>query len=120
KQLNDMLEAEKSSADQDGLHALQKGQQKVISRIKNMSQAVVVLQQSIASVDIIIENNDKLKEAIFNAITMTKNIITVTASIQLALGNQRNVINAVQNVNKATESMLLSNAEMLRQNTEQT
>lgn len=120
KQLNNMLEAEKASADQDGLHALQKGQQKVISRIKNMSQAVVVLQQSVASVDIIIENNDKLKEAIFNAITMTKNIITVTASIQLALGNQRTVINAVQNVNKATESMLLTNAEMLRQNTEQT
>ncbi|WP_084309230.1 toxic anion resistance protein [Alkalihalobacterium bogoriense] len=121
KQLNDMLEQEmKNEENQEHFTALQKGQQKVITRIKNMTQAVMVLQQSIASVDIIIENNDKLEEAIFNAITMTKNIITVTASIQLALGNQRKVINAVKNVNEATESMLLSNAQMLKENTQET
>ena len=99
---------------------IQKAQQKVVSRVKNMSQAVMVLRQSMASVDLIIENNEKLEEAIFNAVTMTKNIITVTASIQLALGNQQKVISAVQNVNEATESMLLRNAEMLKQNTEDT
>ncbi|MCA0988218.1 toxic anion resistance protein [Guptibacillus algicola] len=99
---------------------IQKAQQKVVSRVKNMSQAVMVLRQSMASVDLIIENNEKLEEAIFNAVTMTKNIITVTASIQLALGNQQKVISAVQNVNEATESMLLRNAEMLKQNTEET
>ncbi|UOE92270.1 toxic anion resistance protein [Alkalihalobacillus sp. LMS39] len=121
KQLNDMLEQEmKNEENQEHFTALQKGQQKVVTRIKNMTQAVMVLQQSIASVDIIIENNDKLEEAIFNAITMTKNIITVTASIQLALGNQRKVINAVKNVNEATESMLLSNAQMLKENTQET
>lgn len=85
-----------------------------------MSQAIMVLQQSIQSVDIIIENNEKLEEAIFNAITMTKNIITVTASIQIALGNQKKVIGAVQNVNKATEEMLLTNAQLLKSNTEET
>lgn len=37
-----------------------------------MQQAVMVLQQSLASVDLIMENNEKLEEAIFNAITMTK------------------------------------------------
>ncbi|WP_017727958.1 toxic anion resistance protein [Halalkalibacterium ligniniphilum] len=121
KQLNDMLEQEMTSERwQDNPNPLKKGQQKIISRVKNMSQAIMVLQQSLASVDLIIENNDKLEEAIFNAITMTKNIITVTASIQLALSNQKNVISAVRNVNEATESMLLSNAEMLKQNTEET
>ncbi|WP_216829180.1 toxic anion resistance protein [Alkalihalobacterium elongatum] len=121
KQLNEMLEAEMTTEEwKDNPTALQKGQQKVISRIKNMSQAIMVLQQSVASIDLIIENNDKLEEAIFNAITMTKNIITVTASIQLALGNQQKVIKAVQNVNQATESMLLTNAQMLKENTEQT
>lgn len=85
-----------------------------------MSQAVMVLQQSLASVDIIIENNDKLEEAIFNAVTMTKNVITVSASIQLALSNQQKVIKAVKNVNEATESMLLSNADLLKKNTEET
>ncbi|QOY35776.1 toxic anion resistance protein [Anaerobacillus isosaccharinicus] len=121
KTLNTMLEAKMSEEDwADKKTALVKGQQKVISRIKNMSQAVLVLQQSLASVDLIVENNEKLEEAIFNAITMTKNIITVTASIQLALGNQKTVIDAVKNVNEATEAMLLSNAQMLKSNTEET
>ncbi|WP_088102141.1 toxic anion resistance protein [Halalkalibacter urbisdiaboli] len=120
-ELHDMLEEEMTSERwADNPNALKKGQQKVVSRVKNMSQAVMVLQQSLASVDLIIENNEKLEEAIFNAITMTKNIITVTASIQLALNNQQKVIKAVRNVNEATESMLLSNAELLKQNTEQT
>ncbi|ERN54253.1 toxic anion resistance protein [Alkalihalophilus marmarensis] len=119
--LHAMLEEEMTSEKwKDNPNALKKGQLKVVSRVKNMSQAVMVLQQSLASVDLIIENNDKLEEAIFNAITMTKNIITVTASIQLALNNQQKVISAVRNVNEATESMLLSNAEMLKQNTEAT
>ncbi|WP_147802136.1 toxic anion resistance protein [Alkalicoccus halolimnae] len=121
KQLNSMLEEEMRKPEwQEDSSPIQKGQQKVLSRVKNMQQAVLVLQQSLASVDIIVENNDKLEEAIFNSITMTKNIITVTASIQLSLSNQRQVIDAVQNVNKSTEQMLLSNAEMLKSNTEET
>ncbi|RKD72792.1 MULTISPECIES: toxic anion resistance protein [Sinobaca] len=121
RQLNDMLEQEMTTEEwKDNPAELQKGQVKVISRVKNMSQAVMVLQQSLASVDLIKENNEKLEEAVFNAITMTKNIITVTASIQLALGNQRNVINAVNSVNEATENMILTNAQMLKTNTEDT
>ncbi|MGY4690049.1 toxic anion resistance protein [Salibacterium sp. K-3] len=120
-QLNEMLEQEMTKEEwKDNPAPLQKGQEKVVTRVKNMHQAVMVLQQSLASVDLILDNNEKLEEAIFNAITMTKNIITVTASIQLALGNQRKVINAVQNVNEATENMILSNAEMLKTNTEDT
>ncbi|WP_416149773.1 toxic anion resistance protein [Salipaludibacillus sp. HK11] len=121
KQLNGMLEEELLKDEwKDDPSPIQKGQQKVLSRVKNMQQAVLVLQQSLASVDIIVENNDKLEEAIFNAITMTKNIITVTAAIQLSLSNQKRVIDAVNNVNKSTESMLLNNAEMLKSNTEET
>lgn len=121
QKLNEMLEHEMTTERwADNPNELRKGQLKVISRIKNMSQAVMVLQQSLASVDLIVENNDKLEEAIFNAITMTKNVITVSASIQLALSNQQKVIKAVKHVNEATESMLLSNAELLKQNTEDT
>lgn len=121
QQLNAMLETEMTTERwADNPNDIKKGQLKVITRIKNMSQAVMVLQQSLASVDLIVENNDKLEEAIFNAITMTKNVITVSASIQLALSNQQKVITAVKNVNEATESMLLSNAELLKQNTEDT
>lgn len=121
KELMVMLEREMEAEEwRDNPLPLQKGLQKVVGRVQNMSQAIMVLQQSIQSVDIIIENNEKLEEAIFNAITMTKNIITVTASIQIALGNQKKVIGAVQNVNKATEEMLLTNAQLLKSNTEET
>ncbi|MCM3713523.1 toxic anion resistance protein [Halalkalibacter oceani] len=121
QQLHDMLEAEMTSERwADNPNEIKKGQLKIVTRMKNMSQAVMVLQQSLASVDLIVENNDKLEEAIFNAITMTKNVITVSASIQLALSNQQKVIKAVKNVNEATESMLLSNAELLKQNTADT
>lgn len=121
KELHELLDQEMTSEQwKDNPNELKKGQVKITTRVKNMSQAVMVLQQSLASVDLIIENNEKLEEAIFNAITMTKNIITVTASIQLALNNQQKVIKAVRNVNEATESMLLSNAALLKQNTEQT
>ncbi|GAF19126.1 tellurite resistance protein [Bacillus sp. JCM 19046] len=121
QELHQMLEQEMTSEQwAENENELKKGQVKVVTRMKNMQQAVMVLQQSLASVDLIMENNEKLEEAIFNAITMTKNIITVTASIQLALTNQKKVITAVQNVNQATESMLLSNAELLKQNTEET
>lgn len=121
KELMVMLEREMEAEEwTDNPLPLQKGLQKVVGRVQNMSQAIMVLQQSIQSVDIIIENNEKLEEAIFNAITMTKNIITVTASIQIALGNQKKVIGAVQNVNKATEEMLLTNAQLLKSNTEET
>ncbi|MCK0472055.1 toxic anion resistance protein [Halalkalibacter sp. APA_J-10(15)] len=115
--LNEKLEYEQDS---QMINEIKKGQLKVVSRVKNMSQAVMVLQQSLASVDLIKENNGKLEEAIFNAITMTKNVITVSASIQMALANQQKVINAVKNVNEATESMLLSNSELLKSNTEET
>lgn len=119
--LNAMLEEEMKTEEwKDNPAEIKDGQRKVITRIKNMSQAVMVLQQSLASVDLIVDNNNKLEEAIFNAITMTKNVITVSASIQLALSNQQKVISAVTNVNEATESMLLSNAELLKHNTEQT
>lgn len=97
---------------------IDKARVKLSVRTKNMMTTVNVLQQSIASIDIIVENNEKLEEAIFNAITMTKNIVTVSASIQMALSNQKKVINAVNNVQEVTENMLVSNAQLLKKNTE--
>ena len=73
-----------------------------------------------ASVDIIKKNNEKLTEAIRNAITMTQNVVTVSAAIQLALTNQRKTIDAVNATNEAIESMVLSNSQALKQNTEET
>ncbi|GAK06709.1 LOW QUALITY PROTEIN: tellurite resistance protein [Geomicrobium sp. JCM 19038] len=120
KQLNTMLEEEMTAENwRDNPQELQKGQRKVITRIKNMTQAVMVLQQSLASVDLIKENNDKLEEAIFNAITIRKTSLRLLP-FNLPLAIKRKSIDAVQSVNQATEDMILSNAKSLRSNTEET
>ncbi|MGE5703265.1 MAG: toxic anion resistance protein [Clostridia bacterium] len=97
----------------------EKGMVKVVSRVKNMTQTIAVLQQSIASTNVISENNEKLDEAVFNAITLTSNVVTVSAAIQLALNNQRKVIEAVQATNQTIENLITANARNLKQNTQE-
>ena len=116
-----MLEAEKQNPErQRDIPLINDALEKILVRTRNMQQAKSVLLQSIASVDIIKKNNEKLTEAIRNAITMTQNVVTVSAAIQLALTNQRKTIDAVNATNEAIESMVLSNSQALKQNTEET
>ena len=99
-----MLEAEKQNPErQRDIPLINDALEKILVR---MQQAKSVLLQSIASVDIIKKNNEKLTEAIRNAITMTQNVVTVSAAIQLALTNQRKTIDAVNATNEAIESMV--------------
>ena len=115
-----MLEAEKQNPErQRDIPLINDALEKILVRTRNM-QAKSVLLQSIASVNIIKKNNEKLTEAIRNAITMTQNVVTVSAAIQLALTNQRKTIDAVNATNEAIESMVLSNSQALKQNTEET
>jgi uncharacterized protein YaaN involved in tellurite resistance len=121
RKLGDMLEIERTKEERKAdVPLINDALEKVLVRTRNMQQAKSVLLQSIASIDIIKKNNEKLLEAIRNAITMTRNVVTVTASIQLALNNQRNTIDAVNATNDAIESMLVSNSRTLKQNTEET
>lgn len=121
KKLAGMLEAEKQNPErQKDIPLINDALEKILVRTRNMQQAKSVLLQSIASVDIIKKNNEKLSEAIRNAITMTQNVVTVSAAIQLALTNQRKTIDAVNATNEAIESMVLSNSRALKENTEET
>ncbi|MDM5154950.1 toxic anion resistance protein [Bacillus sp. DX1.1] len=121
RKLAGMLEVEKQNPErQKDIPLINDALEKILVRTRNMQQAKSVLLQSIASVDIIKKNNEKLSEAIRNAITMTQNVVTVSAAIQLALTNQRKTIDAVNATNEAIESMVLSNSQALKQNTEET
>lgn len=119
--LSDMLENERQKPErQRDKPLINDALEKILVRTRNMQQAKSILLQSIASIDIIKKNNEKLLEAIRNAITMTQNVVTVSASIQLALNNQRKTIDAVNATNEAIETMILSNSRALKQNTEET
>jgi uncharacterized protein YaaN involved in tellurite resistance len=121
KKLGEMLEIERTKEERKAdVPLINDALEKILVRTRNMQQAKSILLQSIASIDIIKKNNEKLLEAIRNAITMTRNVVTVSASIQLALTNQRKTIDAVNATNDAIESMLLSNSRALKQNTEET
>ncbi|WP_438503647.1 toxic anion resistance protein [Ectobacillus ponti] len=121
RKLAEMLEEERQKPEREKDRPLiSDALEKVLVRTRNMQQAKSILLQSIASIDIIRKNNDKLLEAIRNAVTMTQNVVTVSASIQLALSNQRKSIDAVNATNDAIETMLVSNSRALKQNTEET
>lgn len=121
RKLADMLEIERQKPDrQKDVPLINDALEKILVRTRNMQQAKSILLQSIASVDIIKKNNEKLIESIRNAITMTQNVVTVSASIQLALNNQKKSIDAVNATNEAIETMILSNSRALKQNTEET
>lgn len=99
---------------------ISEAQEKVIVRTKNMSAMINVLHQSIAAVNVIKKNNEKLKESIRNSIDTTKNLAPVTAMIHMALGTQKKVITAVNQANQTIEDMLVANARSLKENTEET
>lgn len=123
KELFELLEKlekeELAKGNQETVNAIRKSMKKVNVRRQNMMSSVAILQQSIAAVDVIKETNENLEESIFNSITTVKNVTTISAAIQLALNDQRNVINAVNKTNESMENMILSNAKLLKHNTEE-
>jgi len=121
KRLLEMLETETAKPENELRKGqLEKGTRKVVTRIQNMTEMIMLLQQAIASTDIIVDNNDKLSDAVDNAIDKTTNVITISAMIQLALTDQERTIEAVNATNSAIETMVRNNAAMLKDNTEKT
>jgi len=121
KQLSKMLEEEHLNPERiKDKSTIGDALEKILVRTRNMQQTKAILMQSTASIDIIKKNNEKLLEAIRNAITMTRNVVTVSATIQLALNNQKKVINAVNGVNGAIETMMVANSRALKENTQET
>lgn len=104
----------------DKLDVINKSRAKLSVRANNMATMINVLIQSVASIDKIIDTNEALEESVFNAVTLTKNVGTVSVAIQLSLQNQQNVINSIDAVNKTTQDMITSNAKLLKENTART
>ncbi|ASS74042.1 tellurium resistance protein [Tumebacillus algifaecis] len=119
--LKDLFEVEINKADNPSRKAhLERGLRKVVSRIQSMTEMIMLYNQAIAATDIINDNNDKLIDAVNNAIDKTANLITVSAMIAMALGDQEKVIAAVDATNKTLEDQFKENARLLRTTTERT
>ncbi|KEO84273.1 toxic anion resistance protein [Tumebacillus flagellatus] len=121
QKLSEMFEIEMDRTNNESRRAhLERGHRKVVSRIQSMTEMIMLYNQAIAATDIINDNNDKLVDAVNNAIDKTSNLITVSAMIAMALGDQEKVIAAVNATNKTLEEQFKENARMLRTTTERT
>jgi uncharacterized protein YaaN involved in tellurite resistance len=121
RRLQELFEAEIAKTENELRRThLERGLRKVVSRIQSMTEMIMLYNQAIAATDIINDNNDKLIDAVHNAIDKTSNLITVSAMIAMALGDQERVIAAVDATNKTLEEQFKENARLLKVTTEKT
>ncbi|AKG33362.1 toxic anion resistance protein [Paenibacillus durus] len=99
---------------------LERGLRKVVTRIQNFEEMIMLYQQAIAGADIINDNNDKLIDSVDATIDKTQHLITVSAMIALALQDQVDTINAVNAANNTLQDMFEENARILKDTTQKT
>ncbi|TXK68941.1 toxic anion resistance protein [Paenibacillus sp. N3.4] len=117
--LQNMLEQELAKPENESKKQFfEKGIRKVVGRVKDNHEMILLLNQAIAATDIIVDNNDKLMDAVASSINKTTSLITVSAMIALALNDQGNVIKAVEATDSLIEDQFLRNAALLKETTE--
>lgn len=90
---------------------------RVAMRVQDLRTMQQVNTQFFISIDMTIQNNDHLSDAISRTITVTRSLLTVGLAIQAALANQKKIMNAVQETQEYTSDMLAANAASIRQQT---
>lgn len=81
--------------------------------ILDTQEKISVTKQSIMSMDVIIKNNIELSRNIERATTVTVGALAMAVSITQALIDQKNILNTVNNINRATSDLLLYSSEKL-------
>lgn len=84
-------------------------------RIIDLQQQLAVNQQGILATELITRNNRELVRGVTRAINVTARALQVAATVAIALGDQKVVLDKVDSVNKATSDMIASTAEQLKQ-----
>jgi uncharacterized protein YaaN involved in tellurite resistance len=112
------LESAKSGvADPAEGEALSSVIHRVAMRVQDLRTMEQVNTQFFVSIDMTIQNNDHLSDAITRTVTVTQSLLTVGLAIQAALSNQKKILSAVQETQKYSADMLAANAASIRQQT---
>jgi uncharacterized protein YaaN involved in tellurite resistance len=90
---------------------------RVAMRVQDLRTMEQVNTQFFVSIDMTIQNNDHLSDAITRTVTVTQSLLTVGLAIQAALSNQKKILSAVQETQKYSADMLAANAASIRQQT---
>lgn len=84
-------------------------------KILDFQQLLTVNQQGIVSMNIIRRNNLELMRAVDRAENVTVSALRVAVTVASALYNQRIVLDKVNTLNEATNSMITSTSRMLKE-----
>jgi uncharacterized protein YaaN involved in tellurite resistance len=90
---------------------------RVAMRVQDLRTMEQVNTQFFVSIDMTIQNNDHLSDAITRTVTVTRSLLTVGLAIQAALANQKKTMEAVQATQAYTADMLTANAAAIKQQT---
>ncbi len=90
---------------------------RVAMRVQDLRTMEQVNTQFFISIDMTIQNNDHLSDAITRTITVTRSLLTVGLAIQAALANQKKIMQAVKATQEYTADMLTANAAAIKQQT---
>jgi uncharacterized protein YaaN involved in tellurite resistance len=90
---------------------------RIAMRVQDLRTMEQVNTQFFVSIDMTIQNNDHLSDAITRTVTVTQSLLTVGLAIQAALANQKRILGAVRETQEYTAEMLAANASSIRQQT---
>ena len=113
-QLEDKLAKETNPDEQQRLRTIL---HRVAMRAQDLRTMEQVNTQFFISIDMTVQNNDHLSDAITRTLTVTRSLLTVGLAIQAALANQKKIMKAVQETQAYASDMLAANAAALRQQT---
>ncbi|MCK5019758.1 MAG: toxic anion resistance protein [Candidatus Peribacteraceae bacterium] len=92
---------------------------KVSIRTQDMRVMEQVNNQFFISIDMTVDNNDKLADSIDRTVTVGRSLLTVGLAIQVALANQKKIAGAVQKTQEYMGDMLAANASAVRTQTQE-
>jgi uncharacterized protein YaaN involved in tellurite resistance len=90
---------------------------RVAMRVQDLRTMEQVNTQFFVSIDMTVQNNDHLSDAISRTVTVTRSLLTVGLAIQAALANQKKIMEAVKETQDYTADMLAANAASIKQQT---
>ncbi len=83
-------------------------------RIMDLQQMIVVNQQGVMAIEIVIRNNKELMRGVERAQTVTVSALKASVMVASALYNQKIVLKKIQMLDEITNTFIISNSEMLR------
>ena len=115
--LQRLEEAQKSNQDPTERQRLQEITHDVAMRVQDLRTMEQVNLQFFVSLDLTIQNNHRLGQAVSRTLTVTTSLVTVGIAIQAALSRQKKVMEATQETQRYASDMLAANAASIRQQT---